>query len=393
MNNKFLPGAVLFIIAFVLSSLTFLNDAKAQTNTFYGEGAGINVTTGVANSGFGFYTLDLDDSGSFNTAIGNSALSSNTAGKDNTASGGYALFDNTTGNYNTASGNSALLSNTTGNYNTASGYQALYYDTTGHHNTASGYYGLQANTIGNYNTASGEEALYYNTTGTNNMASGSAALYANTTGNQNTASGATALFYNTTGSSNIGVGYLAGINLTTGDNNIDIGNEGVAGESNTNRIGKQGTQTATFIAGIRGTPITGAMAVGVNSSGQLGVRASAARFKEAIQPMDKASEAILALKPVTFRYKKEIDPNRTPEFGLVAEEVAKVNPDLVVRDDQGKVFTVRYEAVNAMLLNEFLKEHKTIAELKSTIALQQRAIEQLATQMQKVSAQMQLNGA
>ena len=166
------------------------------------------------------------------------------------------------------------------------------------------------------------------------------------------------------------MGYSAGANLTAGDNNIDIGNAGVAGEAGVIRIGTIGTQTATFIAGIRGVPIIGGTEVGVNASGQLGVRASSARYKNAIKPMDKASEAILALKPVTFRYKHDLDPKGIPQFGLVAEDVEKVNPDLVARDDQGKPYTVRYEAVNAMLLNEFLKEHKvqeqqaTIIELK-----------------------------
>src|SRR5207248_2521104 len=152
---------------------------------------------------------------------------------------------------------------------------------------------------------------------------------------------------NNTGNNNIALGNSAGSNLTTGSDNIDIGNAGVFGEGNTIRIGTVGTQTATFVAGIRGTPITGGTEVGVNGSGQLGVRASAGRFKEAIQPMDKTSEAILALKPVTFRYKKELDPKGVAQFGLVAEDVAKVNPDLVVTDDQGKPFTVRYEEVNA----------------------------------------------
>ena len=158
------------------------------------------------------------------------------------------------------------------------------------------------------------------------------------------------------------MGVVAGFNLTTGDNNIDIGNGGVAGEAGIIRIGTAGTQTATFIAGIREAPLAhgAAVAVGITADGQLGVRASSARFKEAIKPMDKASEAIFSLQPVTFRYKKELDPQALPQFGLVAEQVAKVNPDLVARDAEGKPFTVRYEEVNAMLLNEFLKEHRKV---------------------------------
>jgi hypothetical protein len=180
------------------------------------------------------------------------------------------------------------------------------------------------------------------------------------------------------------VGFEAAINLTTGDNNIDIGNGGVAGESGVIRIGVTGTQTATFIAGIRGVPITGGTAIGVNASGQIGIRASSVRFKEAIHPMDNASEAILRLKPVTFRYKKELDPEGAAQFGLVAEEVAKVSPDLVVADEQGKPFTVRYEEVNAMLLNEFLKEHRKVEQM-------QEQIEALTAGIQKVSAQLELS--
>ena len=185
----------------------------------------------------------------------------------------------------------------------------------------------------------------------------------------------------------------------------------MAGEANTIRIGKQGTQKSTFVAGIFGTPITGSTVV-VNSSGRLGVATSSARFKDQIKPMDKASEAILALQPVTFRYKHELDPDGVPQFGLVAEQVEKVNPDLVVRDEDGKVTTVRYEAVNAMLLNEFLKEHRNVAEQQSTIAelktalakqqkqiaaqqataaQQQKQIEALTATVQKVSDQVALN--
>jgi hypothetical protein len=204
------------------------------------------------------------------------------------------------------------------------------------------------------------------------------------------------------------LGSTAGINLTTGSNNIEIGNVGGVGESSHIRIGTVGTQKAAFIAGIHGVAVTGQPVV-VNTIGQLGVTSSSARFKEAIKPMDKASEAILALKPVTFRYKKELDPDGVPQFGLVAEEVEKVNPDLVAREADGKVYTVRYEAVNAMLLNEFLKEHQkveeqqsTISELKATMAeqqnafaskfaQQQRQIEALSARLQKVSAAIELN--
>src|SRR4029077_6895823 len=200
------------------------------------------------------------------------------------------------------------------------------------------------------------------------------------------------------------VGSFAGSSLTTGSNNIDIGNAGVADESGIIRIGVAGTQTAAYISGIRETPLAHgvAVAVGVTADGQLGVRASSAQLKEAIKPMDKASEAIFSLQPVTFRYKKELDPKATPQFGLVAEQVAKVDPDLVARDAEGKPFTVRYDEVNAMLLNEFLKEHRKVEEqdgkrrtLEATVAQQQKniaaltaALKSQAAQIQKVSDQL-----
>jgi hypothetical protein len=243
----------------------------------------------------------------------------------------------------------------------------------------------------------GFRALYNNTTGFNNTAIGYQALLSNQTGGSNTANGVQAL-YRTTGFSNIALGYQAGMNLTTGNNNIDIGNAGVAGESNTIRIGKQGTQTATFIAGIRGQTAAGGIPVIVNANGKLGTTVSSARFKEAIKSMDKASEAIHALKPVTFHYKKELGSDGIPQFGLVAEEVEKVNPDLVVRDEKGEPYTVRYDAVNAMLLNEFLKAHRKIEEQEATISQLKKGmevfavtLEQQAAQIQKVSAQLEVS--
>jgi uncharacterized coiled-coil protein SlyX len=252
--------------------------------------------------------------------------------------------------------------------------------------------------------AVGTDALVFNDDGADNTAIGWFALFENTTGGVNTAIGAEALSSNTTGFNNIALGFAAGDSLTTGDDNIDIGNEGVAGDMGTIRIGTDGTQTRTFIAGISGAVVPGTGVV-VNASGQLGVAASSARFKDEIKPMEKASEVVLALQPVTFRYKKEIDPERTPQFGLVAEQVAKVSPDLVIRNADGKPYAVRYEAVNGMLLNEFLKDHKkaeeeqaTIAELKSTVAQQQKGMEvltaqlkQQAAQIQKVSAQLEMS--
>ena len=223
---------------------------------------------------------------------------------------------------------------------------------------AAGYQALVFNTTGVNNMGTGALALRANTTGFYNMGNGSNALFRNTTGNYNVAEGLNALYSNTTGSSNIAIGISAGGDLTTGNNNIDIGNRGVAGETGRIRLGTKGTQTNTFIAGISGVTVAGGVGVIVDTNGHLGTVVSSKRFKEEIKPMDKASEAILSLEPVTFRYKHELDPDDIPQFGLVAEDVEKVNPDLVAHDEGGKAYTVRYEAVNAMLLNEFLKEHR-----------------------------------
>ena len=363
-------------------------------NTAIGQGALFSNTTGNNNTANGVDALADNTTGSFNTANGLVALFHNTTGIENTANGLSALQENTTGSFNTANGVDALSGNTIGSVNTADGFLALFANTTGNFNTANGAAALQNNTTGSNNTAAGTQALSKNINGSNNTADGVNALFGNTTGNNNTASGEAALFRNTTGSSNIAVGVNAGGNLTIGNSNIDIGNAGVAAEANTTRVGTQGTQRRAFIAGISGTAVTGSSVV-VNASGQLGVAASSERFKDEIKPMNNVSEAILALQPVTFRYKKTIDPDRVPQFGLVAEEVAKVNPDLVARDAKGEVYTVRYEAVNAMLLNEFLKEHrknekqeKTIAELKSGMTALVATVKEQASQIQKVSAQL-----
>src|SRR5437762_3374851 len=292
-----------------------------------------------------------------NAAEGEDALFSLSTGVDNTANGFNALYFNTVGSYNTAIGSNALYTNI-GSYNTATGSYALYSNTTGNDNSAVGDNALFGNTTGNVNTAIGANSLQQNTTGVNNTAMSVHALYSNTTGDNNTAIGANSLINNTTGSSNIALGNSAGQNLTSGSNNIDIGSLGAAGDSKTVRIGTAATQRKTFIAGINGATVASGVGVIVGSNGQLGTVVSSQRFKDNVKPMDKASEAILALKPVTFRYKHELDPSGIPQFGLVAEEVEKINPDLVARDDEGKAYTVRYDAVNAMLLNEFLKEHK-----------------------------------
>jgi hypothetical protein len=256
-------------------------------------------------------------------------------------------------------------------------------------NTAQGTQALSSNTTGNANTAIGVGALYKNTTGTGNTATGMAALGSNTTGFGNTAIGARALL-SATGNYNVALGDSAGESLTTGDNNIDIGYSvlGVKGDSNTIRIGNTDIR-ATYISGISGQTVVGGAAVFVDSSGKLGTMSASTRFSDEIKPMDKASEAILTLKPVTFRYKQEIDPRSIRQFGLIAEEVDKVNPDLVGRDEKGKIYSVRYDAVNAMLLNEFLKEHGKVEKLETTVARQQKQIETLTADLQKVSAKIE----
>jgi len=342
------------------------------------------------NTRLGFQALDSNTTGDKNTAIGYRAMRDNRAGSENTATGFQALSNNTTGDLNTATGAAALRLNTTGHENTAMGENALRNNISGDSNTAMGVGALGELSTGFDNTAVGHSALGFSTGGANTAVGVSALV--RSTGNFNTAVGDIALDSNTTGSHNTALGWRAGDNLTTGDNNIDIGSsvDGVAGESNTIRIGS--AQVRTFIKGISGAVVSGA-AVVVNAGGQLGVAASSARFKTEIKPMGNASEAILALRPVSFRYKKEIDPDSTPQFGLLAEEVEKVSPAMVARDAQGKVYTVRYDAVNAMLLNEFLKEHRKVQELtkdfRATVAQLTSRLDEQAALIQKVSAQLE----
>jgi len=304
-------------------------------------------------------------------------------------------------NSNTALGDSALVNDTTGTDNAAIGFGTLANNTTGDGNTAIGSGALGGNTTASYNTATGNEALSLNS-GNRNTANGNFALHLNR-GENNTAIGDDALANNTTGGNNIALGQNAGNANARGNYNIDIGNIGYQGDSRAIRIGAFGVHTTTFIAGISGVTVPNGVGVIIGNNGKLGTVVSSERFKDAVKPMDKISEAILALKPVTFRYKPELDPDGVPQFGLVAEQVDKVNPDLVARDEQGKPYTVRYEAVNAMLLNEFLKEHRkvqeqetTIAQLKSaaakqeaTAVRQQNQIEALTAGLQKVSVQLE----
>jgi hypothetical protein len=331
----------------------------------------------------------LNTTGSENTASGYQALNANTTGSENTASGYQALYANTTGYSNTASGANALYFNTTGYDNSGSGYDALYSNTTGYDNTGSGYNALYSNTAGTYNSASGYSALHNNTTGTQNTASGAQALYANRTGGGNTASGLDALYHNTSGHYNIAEGYKAGFNLTTGSNNIDIGNEGVAAETGVIRIGTQvptALQTNTYIAGIYTNTAVSGLTVVVDSNGQLGAVASSERFKIAIAPMGSNTAKLVQLRPVTFKLKT--DPHGALRYGLIAEEVAKVYPELVIRNESGRIDGVRYDELAPMLLNEMQKINATqdaemrdlkqqVAELKALNQATQVALREL----------------
>jgi uncharacterized coiled-coil protein SlyX len=398
-----------------------------------------SLTTGSANTAVGWYSLFSNTEGSFNTAVGVGTLLFNVGdttffGMENTAMGAAALLFNTTGSFNTANGGQALLSNTEGSGNTANGFYALYSNTTGNNNTANGIFALSSNTTGEGNTANGDGALASNTTGEGNTANGSLALQFNTTGGGNTANGLGALFSNTEGVGNTAVGantdlpqttaalgsnidgaYNTAVgqgalnNNTTGDSNTALGNSAGGAVITANNVICVGADVAgadvsntTWMGNVYGvTTQSGTTApVVVSDTGQLGTIASSERFKKDIATMEKTSEAILSLRPVTFHYKT--DSKGIPQFGLIAEEVAKVNPDLVVRDKEGKPYSVRYEQVNAMLLNEFLKEYRTVQEQKATIARltstdakqeamianQQKQIEALTAGLQKVSAQL-----
>jgi hypothetical protein len=317
--------------------------------------------------------------GIYNTFLGLNAGNFTMTGDYNTGLGLSALAGNTTGSFNTATGYATLASNTGGHRNTAFGAFALILNSMGTDNTAVGEVALQSNT-GTANTATGQGALFTNTIGSANTATGASALESNTTGDANTANGYQALF-NTTGDSNIGIGGFAGVNLTTGSNNICIGNFGLAGESSTIRIGTVGTQTAAFIAGISGATSSGGVGVFVNSSGQLGTLTSTRRVKEDIREIAEESDGLMKLRPVAFKYRPQIDPTGLAQYGLIAEEVADVYPDLVVYDRDGRPETVRYHLVNALLLSELQKQHRT-AEAQA------KTIEQLKAQVSRLEARL-----
>jgi len=408
------------ILVSMLAGVAFLQPAQAVApppdggypgfNTAEGTNALKNLTTGIGNAAVGWYSLFSNTDGSFNTALGAGTLLFNigdqntSKGTQNTAIGTAALLFNTEGSNDTAVGVGALLSNTNGFADIAVGSFALYSNTTGFANIAVGSSALYSNSTGVQNTAIGDDALFNNTIGQNNAAIGRLSLFHNTEGVANTATGTEALTSSITGIGNTAIGYQALTNATN-DGNTALGYRAglnVTTASNVISIGHLGANVSNscFINNIRGA--TGAMGDGIpvliDSHGQLATSPSSRRFKKEIKPMDKTSDAILALKPVTFHYKS--DGTGTPQFGLIAEEVAAVNPDLVVRDEKGEIYTVRYEAVNAMLLNEFLKEYRTVQEQKaivgqlkrdfqSRLADQQKQIEALTEGLQKVSAQLE----
>ena len=372
------------LVVFALSPITHAvspppDGGYPGGNTAEGQQALFSVTTGTYNTAVGFLSLRNNTEGQFNTAIGAGALPANT-GALNTATGAGALLSNITGNSNTANGAFALFSNN------GDPFQGR-----GVFNSAFGTYALFANTTGWKNCAFGSDSLHHST-GDANSAFGAEALYYNSNGTANTAIGAGALFSNISGSYNTAVGIDAGLGLTTGSYNVYIGWE-IPGQ--TNEVGH------TYISNIKSTvqpPVNGSEYVTVRlADGLLGHTSSSKRYKEDVKPMDTASEMLYRLKPVTYRYNKDIDPSQSLDYGLVAEDVAKVDPKLAIRDGKGQIESVRYAAISAMLLNEFLKEHKkveaqqskidqqqaTISELKITVARQRKDFDAVVTEQQR----------
>jgi hypothetical protein len=369
-----------------VGTAAMVNNSTGNDNTAVGDHALTSQTGEGPNTAVGSGALFSNTTGSDNTAIGFQALFSNTEDVENTACGVQALFSNTEGADNTAIGFQALNSNTTGDFNTANGAFALFSNTEGISNTANGLDALRDNTTGSGNTANGFSALNSNTEGFSNTATGAAALGNNTIGDHNTANGVSALALNTEGSNNTALGELAGIGVTTASNVICIG-AGVSGANvdNTCFIG----QIYSNVQPIVGTDPD---SVTITSAGRLGRgNVSSRRYKHDIQPMDKASEVLYELKPVSFRYNKEYDATQTLAFGLVAEEVAEVVPDLVGRDPQGQPESVRYEQINAMLLNEFLKAHRAIEEQRKEIDTLKTQLKEQVALIQRVSDKVDLD--
>jgi hypothetical protein len=370
------------------------SNAQAHDNSAFGAEALLDNTSAVDDTAAGAGALRANTTGSDNTATGTFALLHNTTGDTNTAVGSSALRANTVGGHNTAVGYDALLANTSGEENTALGQSALGENTTGAQNSATGFIALAGNTTGNHNTADGEQALQSNTDGNDNTAVGATALFSNSSGHDNTAVGDNALGFTQTGSNNIGIGSGAGSALGAADHDdIMIGHPGVAGDSGVIAIGKSSNQSKIYVAGIRGvtTDDNNAVGVVVASNNQLGTISSSRRFKEDVDDMGAATDKLYQLRPVTFRYKKYVkealeqgeNPEDLPlDYGLIAEEVAKVYPDLVVFDKEGRPETIKYRYLAPMLLNELQKEHRRAEAERAQIEALQR---ELRTQDQRLS--------
>lgn len=410
MKKHLLPaGGALVSLSLVLSLCQTANAECVHTQdgspykTSVGCGALQHNSTGSWNSALGIYALQYNTTGGNNTAVGAEALLNNTTGSYNTAAGFSSLAANTTGTRNSAFGFQALRFNTgpasgatgdaanAGSSNTAVGFSALTNNTTGWQNTAVGESALLKNTTGAHNTGIGEDALNLNTTGIANTAVGESALYDNSTGNYNVANGYYALnkstgtgnvavgyqaALNLTGANNVAIGYQAGVALTTGDYNLTIANDGVADDSNTIRIGTPGSsatgtttgQNRTFIAGIQGRQITG-LAVSINSNGQLGTTSSSRRFKKDIETLGSMDDKVLTLRPVSFRYKQADEHGGYPlQYGLIAEEVAEIFPELVQYDAEGKPFSVYYQFLPPLLLAEVQRQHAANDMLRAEVA-------------------------
>ena len=432
-NNRSPMRCGFFTLAIALGfALSPTLNAQCPNNcsgAFGNTALGVNALDNVNGAGGGIN----------NTAVGQNALTNDTTGQYNVAVGSGALATNTTGNFNMAIGTEALNQNNA-SFNLAIGFRTAFQNTTGRHLTGIGAASMRNNTIGEFNTAIGADSLRENTTTSFNAAVGDGALTsfngttafdgantafgsisfnALTSGQENVGVGRRAGEFLTSGNNNTIMGWRAGDGLTTGDGNTFLGSQAGSNEgpdvSNVVCLGTRGdtqaagqvTDNRTYIGNIVGVTTGGpapTVPVVIDQDGQLGTIVSSRRFKEDIKPLDQASEAILKLKPVTFHYKnRDVKNDKTPQFGLIAEEVEQVNRDLVVYGKDGKLWTVRYDAVEVMLLNEFIKEHKkveeqqaSIADLKSTVALQQKEMQvftaqlkEQAAQIQKVSAQLE----
>jgi hypothetical protein len=364
-------------------ALALQDNTTGSLNTASGASALQNNTTGSNNTASGTFALQFNTTGGGNTANGALALNSNTPGSQNTATGQGALAANLTGGGNTATGQGALSSNTTGGSNTAIGLQALFNNTMGSGNTATGVSALFTNTTGFDNTAIAQDALFQNTTGTNNTAIGFGALGSNTTGSNNTAIGLNALGGNVKGNNNIAIGFEAASGLSgISNNNIHIGSPGSVGDDGTIRIGTSGTQTSFYVAGVNGVTTTNS-AVPVlidTTNGQLGITSSSRRYKEEIQDMGDLSNGLMSLRPVTFRYQKPFaDGSKPTQYGLIAEEVAEVYPDLVAHSADGQIETVKYQVLDSMLLNEVQRLNKENQALQERLSRLEAAMASVAS--------------